>query len=174
MQELVVKKDENIIRELAKKYAEIAQKEIQQERRELWRNHNSFENTRPLVYVREFLSIPELIDPLLECEEKTLREIETTLRYWIQHDSFNDDYIIEPWIIIPAVHHVPINKRWGLEISYEESSTERGAWKFNPPIKELKHKEDLILPHHRIDENATEKKYRRDRKSTRLNSSHYS
>jgi hypothetical protein len=152
------KHDVTVLRELAKKYKEIAHKDIQEERRELWRKHNSFVHTRPLVYVREFLSIPELIEPQLECEKEEYRELETLLRYWIQHDSFNDDYIIEPWIVVPAVYQVPLNKLWGVEVQHQESEVDRGAWKFDPPIKELADKEKLIFPHHRIDEGATKRK----------------
>jgi hypothetical protein len=156
-----VKKDDKILRELAKNYMEIAQKDTQQERRELWRTHNSFIHTQPLVYVREFLSVPELIEPQLECEDEAFRELETTLRYWIQHDSFEDDYIIEPWIVVHAVHSVEANNLWGVEVKHEESNAKRGAWKFDPPIKVLEDKKKLVLPHHQIDEEATMSKLSR-------------
>ena len=91
-----MQRDIEIIRDLAKKYAEIASKDIQEERRELWRDHNSLIRTRPLVYVRWFLARKEVITPQLECEDPFFRRHEGTLRFWIFHDSIEDDYIIEP------------------------------------------------------------------------------
>ncbi|MDY7009579.1 MAG: hypothetical protein SVV80_02355 [Planctomycetota bacterium] len=45
-------KDIVILRDLAKQVADIAAKDIQDERRDLWRRHNSLRKTRPLIYIR--------------------------------------------------------------------------------------------------------------------------
>jgi len=42
-------KDVAVLRELARQVAGIAARGVQDERRELWRRHNSLERTRPLV-----------------------------------------------------------------------------------------------------------------------------
>ena len=46
--------DRTVIRELARRVAEIAARPVQDERRDLWRRHNSLQRTRPLIYVRWF------------------------------------------------------------------------------------------------------------------------
>ena len=53
-------KDITILRDLAKRYAEIASKPIQDERRDLWRKHNSLVRTRPLIYMRAFACWSEM------------------------------------------------------------------------------------------------------------------
>ena len=147
--------DVEIIRDLAKRYAEIASKEVQDERRDLWRKHNSFVRTRPLVYAREFLSTPELIAPQLRCEDPFWRGHERMLCYWIQHDTFDDDYIIEPWITQQATFTVERDRLWGVEVKRIPSPDPRGAWMFDPPIKELTDVDRLVMPHHVIDKEAT-------------------
>jgi hypothetical protein len=144
-----------ILRELTKEYAEIAVKPVQDERRDLWRRHNSLERTRPLVYAREFISATELIDPLLVCEEPVFRKQERLLRYWIQHDSFDDDYIIEPWLTLAATHRQDRFNLWGVPVERIPSPEPRGAWMFDPPIKRPEDTSRLQKPHHQIDEDAT-------------------
>lgn len=46
--------DRESLRNLAKQYAEICARPVQDERRALWRRHNSLKQTRPLIYVRAF------------------------------------------------------------------------------------------------------------------------
>ena len=46
--------DVRILRDLAERYAEVAHEGIQEERRDLWRRHNSLVPTRPPIYVRAF------------------------------------------------------------------------------------------------------------------------
>ena len=152
-------RDTNILRDLAKRYAEIAGKAVQEERRELWRRHNSFEKTRPLVYAREFLSIPELIEPELQCHDFLFRQQEKTLRYWIQHDSFEDDYVIEPWLALNATHRLGRFERWGLPVKRIASPQARGAWKYDPPIKSLEDASGLHRPHHLVDREATARNF---------------
>ncbi len=47
-----MKPDVLILRELARRYAEVCAKPVQDERRDLWRRHNSRERTQALVYAR--------------------------------------------------------------------------------------------------------------------------
>ncbi len=148
-------RDIQTLRDLSRQYAEIAARPIQNERRALWRRHNSLVRTRPLVYAREFLSTPELIDPLLTCEDPFFRKQERLLRYWIQHDSFEDDYIIEPWITMSATNHQNRFNLWGVPVERIPSPQPRGAWMFDPPIKQIEDACRLAKPHHRIDEHAT-------------------
>jgi hypothetical protein len=81
MSTLYNQKDINILRELAKKVAEISLKEIQEERRELWRKHNNLEYVRPPIYIRSGGWQDELFKPELECKDSFLsrtREYSTT------------------------------------------------------------------------------------------------
>ena len=46
--------DNEILRDLAMQYVEVCNDPVQEERRDLWRAHNSLKPTRPLIYVRAF------------------------------------------------------------------------------------------------------------------------
>ena len=86
-------KDKQIIRELAKRVAEIAELPIMAERRRLWKKHNSLQSERPMVYVSAEGSWRELLpQDTLECSDEEARRIEYNLRTRIcvcRH--FNDD-----------------------------------------------------------------------------------
>lgn len=146
-------KDINIIRDLAKQAAEISQKDIQNEKRDLWRQHNSLKKTRPLVLVsvgRYDCYATEILPPdKLQCQDPFFRNHEFTLRNMIFKDSIGDDSITEPWITVQAVYKV---SGWGPSIKHIPSSKAGGAYKFDPAIKEPEDIAKLVKPHHVIDE----------------------
>ncbi len=147
--------DIQILRGLAKTYRDICHKDIQTERRDLWRRHNSLERTRPLIYVRWTAAWHEAPESQLECEEPFYRHHENFLRQMIFQDTIGDDYIIEPWITQRASLITPREGLWGLRIRHIPSPEPGGAWKFDPPIKNLEDANKMIPPHHMIDEEAT-------------------
>jgi len=153
--------DVAILRELAKQYIEIARDPIQDERRDLWRHHHNLEDTRPLVYIRWFLAAHELIAPLLQCEDPLYRGHERQLRFWLLHATFADDYVLEPWVTHRATFFADRQNLWGLEIGRIPSDQPGGAWKFDPPIKQLDQVAELVAPHHVIDEETTARDYQR-------------
>ena len=148
-------KDIQILRDLSKRYLDICNKEIQDERRELWRKHNSLVRTRPLIYVRWVAAWHEANESKLECEDGFYRQHENFLRQMIFQDTIGDDYIIEPWITQRASCITPPNGTWGVQIRHIPSPEPGGAWKFDPPIKKLEDVKNLVKPHHVIDEVAT-------------------
>ncbi|NOZ21487.1 MAG: hypothetical protein GXP25_10415, partial [Planctomycetes bacterium] len=152
-------KDRSVIRGLARRVAEIAQLPKQEERRDLWRKHNSLVKTRPPVLVRANASWQEVFpDDKLECENPQLRATERTLRQTIFQDSLNDDCIVEPWITVKAVPGMRLgNVRWGPEIKRTERAAPGGTWMFIPPIVEEEDINKLVKPHHAINEEATQK-----------------
>jgi len=150
-------KDISILRELAKKYAELAASDIQDERRDLWRAHNSLRRTRPLVYARWFATSNEIIEPALECEDPFYRAHEEKLRQLIFQDSLGDDYILEPWIDQNAIYICPPHSVWGPEIIHHRTDDAGGSFKITPPITEPADLAKLIVPKHQIDEAETSK-----------------
>ncbi|MFW6270513.1 MAG: hypothetical protein ACOC4G_10585 [Bacillota bacterium] len=151
------KNDRDILRNLAAQVAEIADKDIQDERRQLWSAHNSFERKRPPIYIRGGGWIDEIISPQLECEDKFFRKHELYLRRIIYQDTLGDDYIVEPWITQSASYILPDNGHWGVKVSREESSQTKGAFKVDYPLKNLEDMEKLVTPSHKIDEIKTQK-----------------
>lgn len=145
-------KDRDMLRDLAKKYLEICSEDIQDERRDLWRRHNSLKSTRPLIYTRAF-GWNEMPESKCECEDSFLSEHEHALRYKLFWHSLNDDSIFEPWISLPAVYK---RKEWGLDYILNRTDDEGGAYKEAHPIENYdEDMQKLIMPSHEIDEKAT-------------------
>jgi len=152
-------RDIRILRGLAGQVAGIAAKDVQDRRRDLWSRHNSLQPTRPLVYVRCFAckqEIPEVGD--LQCADPFFRRFEDTLRQMIFQDRLGDDFIIEPWIAVPAVYSAHTGPgRWGPEIRHSARTADRGSWAFEPAIKDEADLARLVPPRHAIDEQATQR-----------------
>lgn len=144
-----------ILRDLVKRYLGICHKPIQDERRDLWRRHNSLERTRPLIYVRWLAAWHEAPESKLECQDPFFRHFENHLRQEIFQDTIGDDSVQEPWITLTAVRKTPPNGVWGLEYGRIPSPEPGGAWKYDPPIKQLEDVEGVAEVHHEIDEEAT-------------------
>jgi hypothetical protein len=120
---------------LAKRVAEIAAQEIQDERRALWRKHNSLGRTRPLVLVHLWGVMEEIVEPQLRCRDPFWRGHERTLRRMLLHDWTGDDTIIEPWITQGAKHIIPAGGRWGVNATHIKPAEKGGAYKLDPPSR---------------------------------------
>lgn len=148
-------RDIEIIRGLAERYAEIAAQPIMDERRDLWRRHNSLERTRPLVYMRWLAAWSEHPQSQLQCEDPFWQGHERFLRQGIVQEWVGDDYVIEPWITQKASVVLPEHGRWGVPYNRIRPAEPGGAWLYDPPVKKLEDIEKLAEPHHVIDEEAT-------------------
>lgn len=154
--------DIKVLRELVKKYVEISARPEQKERRKLWTAHNSLKPAHVPVLVsfgmwnqwcREVFG-----DHAMKCRDAFFREHERKLRMAIFHDSIGDDFILEPWITQPAtvVNNPKGSPFWGVDLEKEHSGIDGGAFRIEPPIKDLEkdfHK--LCKPCLSIDEEDT-------------------
>jgi len=150
-------KDIAILRELAKQYAEICADPKQDEKRALWREHNSLRRTRPMVLCLYWCATPEIIDPILTCEDPFFRAHERYLRSMVLQGRIDDDFVVEPWITVGATQ-VPRPSgggAWGLTSRRIPSPEPGGAWTWAPAIKTLEDAERLLKPTHCVDEQAT-------------------
>jgi len=96
-------RDRAILRDLAKRVADIAALPVQEQRRTLWKRHNSLQPVRPLIFPEG--SWQELIpQSALRCEDGRARRYEWQLCNRIYyHEHFQDDTVIEgEWIRIPT------------------------------------------------------------------------
>ncbi len=150
-------KDKEILRDLAKQYLDICNKPQQQERRKLWRAHNSFNGDRPLIYIRAF-AWHEMPQSSCQCEDAFARGYESFFRNHLFWDTFNDDSIFEPWITVNAVYR---SAGWGIGARVISPNINGGACKFDYPIKELDDIKKMKTPRHEIDEEKTSEKYDR-------------
>ena len=146
--------ERRVLRDLAKRVAEIAALPIMGERRRLWMRHNRLERPRPMILVFPEGGWRELLpDEALECRDKRARRIEYPLRQRIYyHEHFRDDTVIEKnWVVTKVVR----NTGWGLEPHYRPSSSQTGAWGFDPVIHGPADLGKLRFPEIAVDEKAT-------------------
>jgi hypothetical protein len=153
--------DAQVLHELAEQYAEICARAVQEERRTLWRDHNSLVKTRvPIIcswYWGSLLDATLLADDLV-CADPFYRHYELWLRNRIFHETLGDDTIQEPWITVRAAHRVPAacqdGATWG--IAYErERRAESGAWVTAPSVSRPADLARLVAAPHAIDGEET-------------------
>ncbi len=148
-------KDIKIIRDLAKEVKEIANKPIQDKRRDLWRKHNSFCRVRTPIYVRAF-AYNEIFDfRELKCEDPFFRDYEYMMHCIKFRDTIGDDFIVEPWLKVDPIYERSPKLRWGVKVSLGEKNSKNGAASFSPSLLEEEDIEKLIIPEHKINEKKT-------------------
>lgn len=143
--------DRAVLRELARRYADLSRDPVQDRRRDLWRRHNALQPTPPLIYVRAFAA-DELDACRCTCIDPLLRGIEYGLRIELCRTTFGDDSIFEPWVTVRAVY---AHSAWGVATPHHVSEEARGSFKVDYPIKSEADLERLVPPRHAIDEAAT-------------------
>lgn len=153
------KHDVNILRDLLREYVAVTQDEVQDERRELWRQHNSLVRTRPPVVVSfgpwNVWCQEVFGDHVMQCQDPFFRRHELALRQMLFHASLGDDTIFEPWITQRASTVTPDQGLWGLREGRIPAPEAGGAWKFDPPLKDPEDAAKMRIPSHVIDEERT-------------------
>lgn len=127
--------DKLILRELAKRFAEITNTPEMEQRRQRWFAHNDMAEGKPMVLCFPEGSWPELIgEKDLACEEPAARGYEMALRqkiYW--HDVIGDDAAQEAcWYVQPAVSLGD----YGVDAHYSYGN-DRGSYRWEHPLKNL-------------------------------------
>ncbi len=158
------KRDVNVLRRLTEEYREITSNSVFDRRRKLWAERNSLKAGPPPVYILGFGCWNTWVNDLiggdaLECEDPFFREHEFQLRLKSWQYSFGDDRIIEPWIEQGAAHVPNENGLFGLKTELCVSDAHDGAYKEVFPIQDWSELDRLSVPHHRIDEEETDRRY---------------
>lgn len=155
---MIPSSDRFLLRELARRVADVAALPIQSERRGLWKRHNSLKGPRPMLLVFPEGSWEELLpEGCLRCEHEEARRIEWQLRSRLYyHDHLPDDTVIERnWVVSKVIRY----SGWGLEPQRIPSPEARGAWHFAPVIREASDLNKLRWPDVHYDEPATQQAY---------------
>jgi hypothetical protein len=156
---MAIATDIQILRDLARQYAEIAADPIQDAKRDLWRKHNSLRPTRtPIlatygmwnVWCREVFG-----DQAMQCVDPFYRQHERWLRMQLFQYAVGDDSIQEPWITQGATEQASWRHIWGVNEGHTAPQNEGDAWQFDPPIMEWSDMAKLSVPRHIIDEEDT-------------------
>jgi hypothetical protein len=127
--------ERDVLRDLAKQVAEIAAHPRHAAQREMWKRHNALRPGKPMVLVFPEGAWSELLpDDTLVVSDPFFRRWEWHLRHLIYRwHHLRDDNVITPVIKVPAVRS---HTGWGLEPKTVPSSEQRGAFGFDPPIKQ--------------------------------------
>jgi hypothetical protein len=158
MKELFSTSDRRILRDLARRVAEIAADPVMEERRQLWIAHNSLHPKRPMMLIFPEGSWIELIpEASLRCEAQQARVAEMRLRQTIYtFDHFQDDTVVEnEWL--PSLWWNQAffkDTGWGVEIERREGTELRGAYAFKPVIRDSADLKKLHYPELRYDRRA--------------------
>jgi hypothetical protein len=91
-------KDKYVLRELAKRYREIAEDPVMEKRKILWRDLHDLKPQRPMILFETFSLLSYLSDYEFRCEDPIARATETRMIYTIrQFDQLDDDIVVEPY-----------------------------------------------------------------------------
>lgn len=150
-------REQNILRDLARRVAEIASLPIMEERRGLWRKHNSLSPGRPMILIFPEGAWRELLpESSLECSDGQARRWEAALRRRIYyHEHFDDDTVIENDWLVPKIEYVT---GWGLEPKRHDSPDPTGAWGFDPVLNNAEDLKKMKFPEVVMDEKAAQKR----------------
>lgn len=143
-----------ILRELAWQVAELAARLVEQEKRQLWHDHNALKPTRPVIFCDPENGWNEIITPHdLTCEGLLARQWEMTLRKEIFWGSeMGDDRVIEPFF---WVSHVYNESDWGMQ-ELKIGGEAGGSYTWDAPLKDYAGLDSLRFPEITIDHEATE------------------
>lgn len=146
--------DRRILRDLAKRVAEMADDLVMGSRRRMWIAHNSLRSTRPMMLLFPEGSWEELLpNSILRCTDTQARGIENNLRRRVYgYEHFQDDTVVEKeWIVQKKV----TNNGWGLEPQWIPSPEARGARRFDPVIRKPADLKKLRHPQISYDEKSS-------------------
>ena len=102
------------LRELAKRYSEIAQSPEMQTRKRQWKALRDLKPERPMILFETFCVTGFLKEEELECSDPYLRNVEKSLLYDIkQFETLGDDIVLEnyfqlAWRVLRSDYGVPI------------------------------------------------------------------
>ena len=146
------------IRELARQTREFALSPEMERRRKLWTDHNSLSFSRPPIYIR---SVPfkEFLKPGdLQCQDRTLRNLEYKLLLNQYFTQMCDDTIIEPFITVRAFVDVDPAGVYGLPAEMAEKAEGVLAAAYKPAIVEEEDVKKLHVRPYAVDEEKTKQR----------------
>ncbi|MFC1452585.1 hypothetical protein ACFLSJ_04485 [Verrucomicrobiota bacterium] len=151
--------DRDILRDLARRVAELAADSVQDEKLELWRKLNALDPVRPMVMLHNATWHETGYQIQLKCESDWARSQEWGLRERIyQAEHMNDDSVVLPEIDAPLVIHIP---GYGIETNTTDPDHVFGARKYNTVLDDDADPAMIPDPQVCFDEAATAEQYQR-------------
>ena len=149
------KNDRQILRKLAKKVFELANRPIEDQKRDLWYRINSLQPTRPVVFCDPENGWNEIVlEERLQSESELGRCWEMILRkeiFW--GEEMGDDRVVEAIFSIPYVY---LESDWGMH-EVKIGGTDGGSYRWDAPLKNYKDLDKLHFPEIVVDHEKTER-----------------
>lgn len=143
----ISQREKNYLRELAKKYLELANLPIMIDRKNLWYSHNALKGNRPVI-VMENNTFADDILPISKCESPEAKEIEWNLMHdIINYELIDDDKVISPYYTI--YWKIDICMYGGINMVKEFAKDSNGksvGYKQHHPIIDLKEDLRILAP----------------------------
>ena len=151
--------DRDVVRALASELAAAAHSDEMSCRRQLWRDVHSLRlPARPPVICHPGCWQELLPDSTLVCQDPFTRALEVQMRRMLYKLTIGDDTVINPYWEVATVMQLQGEYFWGLPIGYMQPSatSQRGAWAYDPPLKEEADLEKIVPPRYVYHEQATQ------------------
>lgn len=155
--------DISVLRELGKKYAQIASLPIQAQRKEMWKKLNDLQKVKPMIWMSEVCwNEMDVNDELkLRTTNEVCQRIETELRRTIyQWEHMQGDMIVEEVIYSPYIIH---NTGFGInpiaDVAETDHNSQIASRSFHNQITSEDDIEKIKIPKITHDANRTEKFY---------------
>ncbi len=131
-----------ILRDLAKRVAEIAALPEQDIKRKLWYQHNALKSEKVMVLCFPENGWAELLpDSVLQTKDPLFREMENNLRMNIyMHEHIHDDNVLDNFYDLNYVYE---RSDYGLTMKKIKSTMETGSYTWEAPLKDLEDIEKL-------------------------------
>jgi hypothetical protein len=146
--------DKAVLRDLAKRVAEIAADPVHERKADMWRRHNDLRPARPMVLVFPEGSWTEIkADWQYACGDPWARHLEDDLRTRIHcWEHLRDDNVIEATVRSPIVIH---NTGYGIATERTLPELARGAYHIDPVIVQESDIDRIATPEVTVDWEAT-------------------
>jgi hypothetical protein len=151
------RKDRERLRHLAEKVQSLSSRNREEEKRNLWYQHNELKTRQPMVLCDPENGWNEIVtDDLIECEGDLARRWEVVLLkeiFW--GESILDDRPIEDRFYVGYTY---VEGDWGVDLDYI-GGKEGGAYTWNTPIEKLEDIDKLRYPSIVVDYKTTLQTY---------------
>jgi len=151
---MMITQDERILlKELAKKLRECAERPIEAEKRRLWTDHNDLKATRPVIFCDPENGWEEIIpESSLQCTGELARSWEMRLRKEIcWANEMKDDKVVDA---VFEVGYEAIESDWGMH-ERKIGGGHGHAYRWEPPLKDYADLDKLKFPSISVDQDAT-------------------
>ncbi|HBG26908.1 MAG: hypothetical protein A2Y10_10515 [Planctomycetes bacterium GWF2_41_51] len=149
--------ERQIVRSLVEKVAEYSSETENQRIIQRWKDVNALRKPdRAPVWCRPVGCWKELLpQEILQCKNPWLRSLEYKFRQLLIKRYIGDDEPIMPYFEVNAVFDAKPSNIWGVEVGKHKSTSDGGAWAYDPPLKIETDFDKLILPKYIYNKVAT-------------------